>query len=581
MKQLFTILLVLSTIWVFSQTATWQEQASGTTNGLRAIEFIDFQNAFAVGDNGVVLRTVDAGYHWVDISTTSTENFYDVCFVNSSIGWISGFDSQLYKTVDGGENWTPVGLPNTDTYNTVFCLDENTVWVGCESNQKIFYSTNQGTDWNEATAQGGKVNDIFFLDANKGWYASDVGIYSTEDGGATWNNQKYTGASVNANSICFVDALNGWYSTSDGKIWNTTDGGANWVQQNSGIGSTVQISTVHFIDVNIGIAVTQDQKIINTIDGGATWEVDDITSSVPLYDVEMLDENTIYAVGVDGKIYRKQQRQEICMVFVDQETGFNQIVWEKIEGQGTSLYRIYRLDGATFVQIQEQSADDMTEMIDFGSSPNVMSAQYKVSTVDALGNESELSPYHETINLSTSQGVPATTAVLQWNHYVDESGVYIPEYYYIYRGTEATNMTLYDQVSSANTSYNDEDGASPHYYKIVVEKEDPCIPESSNKSLNATGGPYYQSSSNIEDEGIVDGITNLNNISINISPNPTTGKIIIDSPQINKVEVYNLSGRLINVSLSKKLDLSNEDKGIYFIKVITNNNTSMHKIILE
>ena len=32
-------------------------------------------------------------------------------------------------------------------------------------------------------------------------------------------------------------------------------------------------------------------------------------------------------------------------------------------------------------------------------------------------------------------------------------------------------MSEYDQVSSANTSYNDLDGATPHCYKIVVQKE--------------------------------------------------------------------------------------------------------------
>jgi len=580
MKQILNLVLALTITSSFAQTALWQQQISGTANTLKGVDFIDFQTAFAVGDNGTALRTVDAGYNWTSMTLGITDALTDVSFVDLSVGWITGSNSIVYKTTNGGDDWIAVTTPLTDTYNTVFCIDENTAWIGCDNNQTILYTTNQGADWGEATAQGGHVNDIFFISLTKGWYASNVGIYTTDDGGVSWVNQKYTGAGVNGNSIHFVDNLNGWYTTSDGKIWNTTDGGANWNMQTSGVGSTVSISAINFIDANIGVAVTQDHKILNTINGGVNWEIDELTADVPLFDIEMFDENTIYTVGVEGKIYRKQQHQEICMVFVDDVTGMNQIVWEKIYGQGTALYRIYKLDGASFVQIHEQNFDDMTETIDWTSQPNVMSAQYKVSTVDALGNESDLSPYHETINLSTSQGVPTTTAVLQWNHYVDESGNYAPDYYYIYRGTESTNMTLYDQVSSANISFNDADGASPHFYKIVVEKADGCVPESAGK---ASGGPYYQSSSNIEDEGIVS--TSINNQIVNsnikIYPNPTTGKVLIEAEQFVSVEVYNLSGILIKSTDKQEIDLSQEAKGIYFVKVTSSDFVSIQKLILE
>ena len=223
MRVLLSIILGLAITSSFAQTASWKEDVSGTSNSLKAIDFVDFQTAFAVGDNGTALRTVDAGYNWTSMITGSTEAFYDLSFSSPSFGWITGFNSTVFKTINGGDDWTVVTTPITDTYNTVFFIDENIGWIGCESNQSILYTTNQGANWDEATAQGGHVNDIFFINATKGWYASDVGIYTTDDGGVNWANQKYTGASVNGLSITFVDNLNGWYTTSDGKIWNTTD----------------------------------------------------------------------------------------------------------------------------------------------------------------------------------------------------------------------------------------------------------------------------------------------------------------------------------------------------------------------
>ena len=106
------------------------------------------------------------------------------------------------------------------------------------------------------------------------------------------------------------------------------------------------------------------------------------------------------------------------------------------------------------------------------------------------------------------------------------------------------------------------------------------MPESAGK---ASGGPYYQSSSNIEDEGIVS--TSINNQIVNsnikIYPNPTTGKVLIEAEQFVSVEVYNLSGILIKSTDKQEIDLSQEAKGIYFVKVTSSDFVSIQKLILE
>jgi len=45
---------------------TWQKQNSGTTANLYAVNFIDSSNGWAVGDNGIILNTINAGYSWVN-----------------------------------------------------------------------------------------------------------------------------------------------------------------------------------------------------------------------------------------------------------------------------------------------------------------------------------------------------------------------------------------------------------------------------------------------------------------------------------------------------------------------------------
>ncbi|WP_431156668.1 YCF48-related protein [Winogradskyella poriferorum] len=44
----------------------------------------------------------------VDINTTN--NLYDVHFIDKDTGWIAG-DNTVYKTVDAGTNWTEISIP--------------------------------------------------------------------------------------------------------------------------------------------------------------------------------------------------------------------------------------------------------------------------------------------------------------------------------------------------------------------------------------------------------------------------------------------------------------------------------------
>ena len=68
---------------------------------------------------------------------------------------------------------------------------------------------------------------------------------------------------------------------------------------------------------------------------------------------------------------------------------------------------------------------------------------------------------------------------------------------------------------------------------------------------------------------------------IGISPNPTTGRVLIDNNSLEKVEVYNISGKLILTTDKKEIDLSNNAKGTYLFRVTIDNFIYTQKIILE
>ena len=68
---------------------------------------------------------------------------------------------------------------------------------------------------------------------------------------------------------------------------------------------------------------------------------------------------------------------------------------------------------------------------------------------------------------------------------------------------------------------------------------------------------------------------------IKVYPNPTNGKVTIDAENFEGVEVYDTSGRLIIKSALKTIDLEEQSKGLYLLKVNANGTIQEFKVLKE
>jgi len=295
--------------------------------------------------------------------------------------------------------------------------------------------------------------------------------------------------------------------------------------------------------------------------------------------------------GNGGRIKYTRTSEEICLVTVDTLTNKNKIIWERILGQQTSYYKVYRYEvGSNYMVIGTVPFDDMSEFIDVTSSPETHSNRYKISAVDSLGIESDLSPYHETMNLQVSQGGIITTFVLAWNQYTDESGRFIPDGYEIFRGHTPDTLTSHITLPGINISYNDLNVTSTQYYLISVLKPTPCYP-SSSAGTKEVGGPYSSSFSNME-ENIVDFISEIFNVygKIEIAPNPvkSSATISIQNLQVKgncMMQIHDITGKLVRsedlsnvlsntgpgMAASFIIERGDLKSGVYFVEVSAEN----------
>ena len=154
-----------------------------------------------------------------------------------------------------------------------------------------------------------------------------------------------------------------------------------------------------------------------------------------------------------------------------------------------------------------------------------------------------------------------------------------------------TTVTEGGNVAFTNTST----GNITSYY-WTFQGGNPATSTSANQSVTYSTAGTYNASLTVTGPG---GSNTKNQIikvepyisieenilkNIDIYPNPNNGKFTISTPEISKVTIYDLSGRLINTFKTTEekttVDIK-QDAGIYFIKIENTSCSKIEKIIIE
>jgi len=145
---------------------------------------------------------------------------------------------------------------------------------------------------------GSDIRGVDMVNATEGWAVGTAGeILHTSDAGATWIRQP-TGVDDPFNAVCFLDASRGW--AAGNRFARTTDGGRTW--EVGSVSGTVY--GIDFVDPQRGFAVGNGAVAYRTTNGGATWSVVPTGGSSTLKDVDFVDPSTGWAVGGGGQILR-------------------------------------------------------------------------------------------------------------------------------------------------------------------------------------------------------------------------------------------------------------------------------------
>jgi len=282
--------------------------------------------------------------------------------------------------------------------------------------------------------------------------------------------------------------------------------------------------------------------------------------------------NICYSVATDP--YNVYQNEKICLVTVDTIFWKNIVMWEKTQSVGTASFNVFKEVGLnTYSLIGSVPYDSASYFIDYTSVPESHGDKYKITAVDTCGSVSAKSPFHKTMNLVISTF--GSTMGLSWTSYEDESGIFVPDKYYIYRGSNPNSMQILDSISSSFTSYNDNNVFNSYYYLVGVRKSGGC---------DVTKGNNSESFSN-KKLNFDSGVNDFQIKSLSIYPNPANDKLSINIEEKATLEIINVQGQIVDTKnlteKSNNLDLSNLVSGVYTLRIKTDRGIAIRKLIKQ
>jgi photosystem II stability/assembly factor-like uncharacterized protein len=157
---------------------TWQIQFKDEDFVLKSISFADGQHGWTVGEFGYTYYTSDGGQTWekqagfYDLDEETGElvgdpSLFGVTAIDPQTAWAVGMDGHVVKTENAGKSWIKVdtGAPNTPLYDVDSDRKDTIVITGKGG---CFYSNDLGNVWKQAKFEPTVAYSWMYVVARRG-----------------------------------------------------------------------------------------------------------------------------------------------------------------------------------------------------------------------------------------------------------------------------------------------------------------------------------------------------------------------------------------------------------------------------
>jgi Secretion system C-terminal sorting domain len=176
---------------------SWQEVYTAGTGRINGIYMQDLEKGIAAGEpmngNWVILKTSDGGYSWHPASTLLPRSGSESGFANSLWGggekfWFGTNNNRIYSTMNLGNSWS-VLLTGKEQNTKSIWFDYN-FNIGYSGSSNLIRTSNTGNSWNIITVPGtAEITGVTGSGmARLNWLVRNENkIYYSSDYGTNWN----------------------------------------------------------------------------------------------------------------------------------------------------------------------------------------------------------------------------------------------------------------------------------------------------------------------------------------------------------------------------------------------------------
>lgn len=224
----------------------------------KAVTFVDSQHGWAVGGNGLLIRTTNGGKSWKLLKAPTSSELHSVHFFNSRIGYVAGREGvrnpitdevkgsvEILCTKDGGGTWRR--SYKEDEPGSVFQIipfSESGAFVVLDGN-RLLRTEDQGETWQQVELSAKHVSAVALAPNGIDWLVGRNGVFQHSDNrGRTWQQAeppKGETRSMNWWAITFSSNGTGLAVGDGGLLAITLNNGKTWQLQETGIQDDLRV----------------------------------------------------------------------------------------------------------------------------------------------------------------------------------------------------------------------------------------------------------------------------------------------------------------------------------------------------
>jgi hypothetical protein len=232
---------------------TWTLKNAGTTERFRGAAAAGLNKLWAVGEDGLIKYSPDAGNSWNTQTSVANNDLHDIQFINENTGFSGGSSSNFIFTSDGGQNWVSRNTGIFFGLNGIYFKDANLGW-GVSIAGTIFFTTNGGVSWtSQPCGSPNTLKEVYFIHAGKGWTVGENGTIVMYDNPTVPVELNSFTASVINNSVNLKWNTATEINNKGFEIQRKSKNQNEWnnIGFVSGFGSSTEIKSYSFDDKNL------------------------------------------------------------------------------------------------------------------------------------------------------------------------------------------------------------------------------------------------------------------------------------------------------------------------------------------